>query len=63
MFELLFNYTFTFPEGTITVQGASSLADAEECARGKALQLGWKNQVLTHKTERVKYIWEETIYD
>lgn len=54
MLELLFNYTFAFPEGTITVQGADSLAAAEECARGKALQLGWKNQILTHMTERVK---------
>ena len=54
MFDFTFNYTFTFPEGSITVQGADSLADAEECARGKALQLGWQNKVLTHKTERVK---------
>lgn len=54
MFELLFNYTFAFPEGSITVRSADSLAAAEECARGKALQLGWKNQVLTHQTERVK---------
>lgn len=54
MFELQFNYTFAFPEGSITVQSADSLAEAEECARGKALQLGWHNQVLTHKTERVK---------
>ena len=54
MFELLFNYTFAFPEGSITVQGTDSLADAEECARGRALQLGWQNKVLSHKTERVK---------
>lgn len=54
MLDLLFNYTFAFPEGTIMVQGASSLAEAEEWARGRALRLGWKNQVLTHKTERVK---------
>lgn len=53
MFNLLYNYTFTFSEGSITVQSTSSLANAEECARSKALQLGWKNQVLTHKTERV----------
>lgn len=53
MFNSLYNYTFTFPEGSITVQSASSLADAEECAKSKALQLGWKNQVLTYKTERV----------
>lgn len=54
MLELLFNYTFVFPEGTITVKGASSLAAAAECARGKALQLGWKNQILTHMSERVE---------
>lgn len=54
MFELLFNYTFQFNEGSITVQGADSLADAAECARGKALQLGWKNQVLSHRADRVK---------
>jgi hypothetical protein len=54
MFDFTFNYTFAFPEGSITVQGADSLADAEECARSKALQLGWKNQVLTHRTERIK---------
>lgn len=54
MFDLLFNYTFAFPEGAITVQSADSLAEAEECARGKALQLGWTNQVLAHMTERVK---------
>ncbi len=54
MFEFTFNYTFAFPEGSITVQSADSLADAEECARGKALQLGWQNKVLTYKTERVK---------
>lgn len=54
MFELSFNYTFAFPEGSITVQNADSLADAEECARGKALQLGWKNKVISYKAERVK---------
>lgn len=54
MFDFEFNYTFAFPEGSITVQGADSLADAEEYARGRAIKLGWQNKVLTHKTERVK---------
>lgn len=49
----MFAYTFAFLEGSITIRSTGSIADAEECARGKALQLGWKNQILAHMTERM----------